>query len=124
MPKNKSGKRMIQKRKILWQQKERLKTVLFPNNPYIFYGEKVALLENEPNTQELPSFVKLFLQEFENLFAEELPSGLPPLRGFEHPMPGATKFISFHSWRTLLSKVGTKLQYSTSCHPKQMAKLR
>jgi len=31
------------------------------------------------------------------------------------------KFIS-HFWRTLLEKLGTKLQFSTSCHPKTNGK--
>ncbi|XP_073137140.1 uncharacterized protein [Henckelia pumila] len=32
----------------------------------------------------LPSVVTSLLQEFEDLFSEELPQGLPPLRGIEH----------------------------------------
>jgi len=30
------------------------------------------------------SVVKVLLQEFENVFPEEIPSGLPPIRGIEH----------------------------------------
>ena len=39
-------------------------------------------------TDSLPSDVSLqivdFLQEYEDVFPEELPSGLPPLRGIDH----------------------------------------
>jgi len=30
------------------------------------------------------SVVKVLLQEFKNVFPEEIPSGLPPIRGIEH----------------------------------------
>ena len=32
----------------------------------------------------VPSIVKVLLQEFEDVFPEEIPSGLPPIRGIEH----------------------------------------
>jgi hypothetical protein len=32
----------------------------------------------------VPSVVKVLLQEFENVFPEEIPSDLPPIRGIEH----------------------------------------
>lgn len=51
---------------------------------YFLYSKEVALLEIVPNTQKLSSCVKLLLQEFDDLFPEEIPSGLTPLRGIEH----------------------------------------
>ena len=41
----------------------------------------------------LPAVVVSLLQEFADLFPEEIPSGLPPLRGIEHQIdfvPGAS----------------------------------
>jgi hypothetical protein len=34
-----------------------------------------------------------------------------------------TKFLS-HFWRTLWAKLGTKLLFFTTCHPKPMVKLK
>ena len=31
-----------------------------------------------------PSVVKVLLQEFKDVFPEEIPSGLPPIKGIEH----------------------------------------
>ena len=41
----------------------------------------------------LPSLVNYLLQDFEDVFPEEMPSGLPPIRGIEHQIdfvPGAS----------------------------------
>jgi len=41
----------------------------------------------------VPSVVKVLLQEFEDVFLEEISSGLPPIRGIEHQIdfvPGAS----------------------------------
>jgi hypothetical protein len=32
----------------------------------------------------VPSIVKVLLQEFKDVFPEEIPSGLPPIKGIEH----------------------------------------
>jgi hypothetical protein len=32
----------------------------------------------------VPSVVKVLLQEFEDVFSEEIPSSLPPIKGIEH----------------------------------------
>jgi hypothetical protein len=32
----------------------------------------------------VPSVVKVLLQEFEDVFPDDIPSGLPPIRGIEH----------------------------------------
>jgi len=49
------------------------------------------------NTNDLdsaiPSVAISFMQEFDDVFHEDIPSGLPPLRGIEHQidlMPGAS----------------------------------
>ncbi|KAK1680998.1 hypothetical protein QYE76_041846 [Lolium multiflorum] len=97
------------------------------------------------------------MKEFGDVFPEEVPAGLPPLRGIEHQIdliPGASlpnrapyrtnpeetkeiqkqvqalldkvpktivsdrdvKFMSYF-WKTLWKKLGTKLLFSTTCHP-------
>ncbi|XP_073121552.1 uncharacterized protein [Henckelia pumila] len=42
------------------------------------------LLNTSDIARDLPSILTSLLQEFEDLFPEELPQGLPPLRGIEH----------------------------------------
>ena len=43
--------------------------------------------------ESLPSVVVSLLQEYEDMFSNDVPSGLPPIRGIEHQIdfvPGAT----------------------------------
>ena len=42
--------------------------------------------------EQVPIAVKQLLEEFSNVFPEDLPTGLPPMRGIEHAInlqPGA-----------------------------------
>ncbi|KAK1696358.1 hypothetical protein QYE76_013055 [Lolium multiflorum] len=79
------------------------------------------------------------MKEFGDVFPEEVPAGLPPLRGIEHQIdliPGASCSIGRHIAlipkrrrrykafkfyellrKTLWRKLGTKLLFSTTCHP-------
>jgi hypothetical protein len=67
---------------------------------HTFKGSGVCLLlvfhESYLSSQELgdlPPSISLLLQDFEELFQEEVPKGLPPVRGIEHQIdfvPGAT----------------------------------
>ncbi|XP_060177892.1 uncharacterized protein LOC132607834 [Lycium barbarum] len=45
---------------------------------------KHLLLNANQATSTLPSSISSLLQEYEALFLEEMPDGLPPLRGIEH----------------------------------------
>jgi hypothetical protein len=45
---------------------------------------KEACFNSDALDSYVPSVVKVLLQEFEDVFAEEIPSGLPPIRGIEH----------------------------------------
>ncbi|XP_073120533.1 uncharacterized protein [Henckelia pumila] len=49
-----------------------------------FVNGKEVLLNTSDITGDLPSIITYLLQEFEDFFPEELPQGLPPLRGIEH----------------------------------------
>ena len=55
--------------------------------------KKSFLNNGETNTNSsLPSVFVSLLQEYEDLFTEDIPSGLPPIRGIEHQVdfiPGA-----------------------------------
>ncbi|XP_022866203.1 uncharacterized protein LOC111386006 [Olea europaea var. sylvestris] len=45
---------------------------------------KESLLNFEESNISLPSLVKSLLQDFEDVFLEDVPSGLPPIQGIEH----------------------------------------
>ncbi|CAL1411262.1 unnamed protein product [Linum trigynum] len=48
---------------------------------------------NQELVQEVPSMARAVLEEFGDVFPEEAPKGLPPIRGIEHRIdfiPGAT----------------------------------
>ncbi|KAK1607904.1 hypothetical protein QYE76_031577 [Lolium multiflorum] len=55
--------------------------------------------------------------EFGDVFPEEVPAGLPPLRVPKTIVSDRdVKFMSYF-WKTLWRKLGTKLLFSTTCHP-------
>ena len=57
---------------------------------FVFKGALMTSSEYEP---VLPSEFKFLLQEFADVFSEESPNGLPPIRGIEHQIdlvPGAS----------------------------------
>ena len=70
-----------------------VKKALFLNKPTIVLLYKEALFNTNQLDTSLPSSIVSLLQEFEDVFPEEIPNGLPPIRGIEHQIdfvPGAT----------------------------------
>ena len=60
---------------------------------YLLICKNYVLTTNTFDNFELPSSVKTFLQEFEDVFPPSVRNRLPPLRGIEHQidlMPGAS----------------------------------
>ena len=59
----------------------------------LFVYKESLLTFDETNTNpSLSSVFKSLLQDFEDIFAEDIPKGLPPIRGIEHQIdfiPGA-----------------------------------
>ncbi|XP_057953971.1 uncharacterized protein LOC131148267 [Malania oleifera] len=70
-----------------------IKRAMFSTQPIIVLLYKKACLNtNEPDFA-LPSSIVSLLQEYEDVFPEETPHGLPPIRGIEHQIdfvPGVT----------------------------------
>ena len=62
------------------------------DQPMILLVFKESYLNTAETNKSLPSMVVSLLQEFDYVFPEEVPSGLPPIRGIEHQIdfvPGA-----------------------------------
>jgi hypothetical protein len=54
---------------------------------------KEAFFNSDDLDSWVPSVVKILLQEFEDVFPDDIPSGLPPIRGIKHQIdfiPGAS----------------------------------
>ncbi|XP_071916198.1 uncharacterized protein [Coffea arabica] len=83
--------RMEKRPNLLAKNREVRKLLLSKQVVYILYCKEVILLSHEALT-DLPPEISSVLQEFEDVFPDEIPSGLPPLRGIEHQIdfvPGA-----------------------------------
>ena len=62
---------------------------------------KESLFTNEELPSDLPLQVKTLLQEFEDVFLDELPQGLPPIRGIKHQIdliPGSA-ILNYTAYR-------------------------
>ncbi|GKV11625.1 hypothetical protein SLEP1_g22866 [Rubroshorea leprosula] len=69
-----------------------VKAAFFAKQPMFVLLYKDAYFTNELN-DSLPSVVKSLLQDFKDVFPDDVPNGLPPIRGIKHPIdfiPGAT----------------------------------
>ncbi|KAL4367917.1 hypothetical protein GQ457_05G021280 [Hibiscus cannabinus] len=76
---------------ILSKERELRKCLLTEREALVLMYKENFLNTNDLNG-DLPCFIVSLLQEFEDLFLKEIPSGLPPIRGIEHQIdfvPGA-----------------------------------
>jgi hypothetical protein len=74
-------------------KKSEIKKALISHQPLIVLMYKEALLCTNDLVGALPSDIVSLLQEFEDVLPEEVPHGLPPIRGIEHQIdfiPGAS----------------------------------
>ena len=70
-----------------------VKKAMYLKQSMLLFIYKEALLTSSDFAPELPSGFEFILQEFGDVFPEENPTGLPPLRGIEHQIdlvPGAS----------------------------------
>ena len=70
-----------------------VKSAFYTNQPIFVLLYKEACFNTNELDKSLPSVVVLLLQEYEDVFPNDVPSGLPPVRGIEHQIdfvPGAT----------------------------------
>jgi len=61
-----------------------LKHAYLSDLPMILLVYKEAFFNSDDLDSCVPSVVKVLLQEFEDVFPDDIPSGLPPIRGIKH----------------------------------------
>ena len=72
------------KQRNFYAKTSEVKRVLISKRPMIVLMYKEALLNTNQLDSSLPSVVVSLLQEFEDVFPEEVPHVLPPIRDIEH----------------------------------------
>jgi hypothetical protein len=75
-----------------YAKESEVKRAFLVDQSMIFLVYKESYLNLDETNQSLPSLAVFLLQEFEDVFPEEMPSGLPPIIGIEHQIdfiPGA-----------------------------------
>ena len=89
-----SEKGKIERKKGSFYAKEGdVRSAFYARQPMFVLLYKEACLNTNEFDLSLPSVVKSLLQEFDDVFPNDIPSGLPPLRGIEHQIdfiPGAS----------------------------------
>ncbi|XP_027118587.1 uncharacterized protein [Coffea arabica] len=78
-----TSSRLDKRPSLLAKNREVRKLFLFKQVVYVLYCKEVILLSHEA-LNDLPPEISSLLHEFEDVFPDEIPSGLPPLRGIEH----------------------------------------
>ncbi|XP_027169481.1 uncharacterized protein LOC113769214 [Coffea eugenioides] len=86
---------------LIAKAKDVRKGFLVGRNLFLFYSKEVSANANELDTALPSSFAKL-LQEYDDVFPDDVPSGLPPIKGIEHqidlipraPLPNRTAYRS------------------------------
>ena len=74
-------------------KKSEIKEAIYSEMHFVLLVFKEAQLATNDIVGSIPSNVTSLLQEFEDLFADDVPKGLPPIRGIEHQIdfiPGAS----------------------------------
>jgi hypothetical protein len=88
----KSAERKGKTKVSFYARESEVKRAFFADRPMILLVYKESYLNLDETNQSLPSLAVSLLQEFEDVFPEEMPNELPPIRGIEHQIdfvPGA-----------------------------------
>ena len=87
-----SAKREGKTKLSFYAKESEVRRAFMVDQPMILLIFKESYLNTNETNQSLPSMAVSLLQEFDDAFPEEVPSGLPPIRGIEHQIdfiPGA-----------------------------------
>ncbi|KAL0386654.1 UNVERIFIED_CONTAM: Transposon Ty3-G Gag-Pol polyprotein [Sesamum latifolium] len=82
--KKKEREKDEEKESLIVAKKSEIKEALFSQQNLIVLVYKEAMLNSNDLTSSLPSVVTSLLQDYEDVFPDEIPPGLPPIQGIEH----------------------------------------
>ncbi|GKV07007.1 hypothetical protein SLEP1_g18820 [Rubroshorea leprosula] len=77
----------------VYAKKSDVKAAFFAKQPMFVLLYKDTYFNTNELNDSLPSAIKSLLQDFKDVFPDDVPNGLPPMRGIEHQIdfiPGAT----------------------------------
>ena len=74
----------LKKQPIFYVREGEVRSVYFTNKPMILLVYKEAYINTNDLDHIMPSAVISLLREFDDMFLDDTPSGLPPLREIEH----------------------------------------
>ena len=82
---NKQRTKKTRKKKASFYAKSSdVKSVFYTNQPIFVLLYKEACFNTNELDESLPNVVVSLLQEYEDMFPNDVPSGLPPTRGIKH----------------------------------------
>jgi len=84
----------LKKQPNFYAKEGEVKSIFFTNKPIILLMYKEAYFNTNDLDHVMSSVAISLLQEFDGLFPDDIPSGLPPLRGIEHQ-------IDFIPWTSI-----------------------
>ena len=90
--KSKGSEKEEGKRVSIFAREKEIRQCLLSKKMVLVLMYKENLLSTNNKDPNLPSSIVSLLQEFKDIFPEEIPNGLPPIRGIEHQIdfvPGA-----------------------------------
>ena len=74
----------LKKQPNFYAKGSQIRSVFFTNKPMILLVYKEAYFNANDLDSVIPSVAVSLMQEFDDVFPEDIPNGLPPLRGIEH----------------------------------------
>ena len=83
----------LKKQPNFYAKGSQIRSAFFTNKPMILLVYKEAYFNTNDLDFVIPSMAVSLMQEFDDVFPEDIPNGLPPLRGIEHQIdlvPGAS----------------------------------
>ena len=87
------NERKTKKQASFYAKASDVKNAFYTNQPIFVLLYKEACFNINEYDESLPSVVVSLMQEYEDVFPNDVPSGLPPIRGIKHQIdfvPGAT----------------------------------